>query len=168
LNKEKKDGVSMNLELIQAPEEYKNILENLMQFYIYDFSEFIKCDVEEDGLFGAYPYLEDYWREENRFPYVIKQEGTYVGFVLVRLIESANRNYFSIAEFFIMKKYRLEGIGKEVARRIFNLHKGQWEVQQIQTNMPAQIFWHKIIDEYTKGQFKERTENERLIQDFVS
>lgn len=40
----------MNFELIQATNEHKVIIRNLMQFYIYDFSEFVKCDVEEDGL----------------------------------------------------------------------------------------------------------------------
>lgn len=158
----------MDFQLIQVSKEYKDILANLMQFYIYDFSEFVKCDVEEDGLFGPYP-LEDYWKEENhRFAYVIKQDEKYAGFVLVRYIESAERAYFSIAEFFIMKKYRREGLGREAAKRIFNLHKGQWEVFQIQTNNPAQAFWHKVINEYTDGQFKERTENGKVIQNFVS
>ncbi|MCR8656691.1 GNAT family N-acetyltransferase [Paenibacillus endoradicis] len=157
----------MNYELIKATEDYKDVLRNLMQFYIYDFSEFVKCDVEDDGLFGTYPHLEDYWREVNhRFPYVIKQNDKYVGFVLVRLIESKERNYFSIAEFFILKKYRKEGIGKAVAKQIFNLHKGQWEVYQIETNKPAQLFWNKTINEYTQGNFKERIENKRKIQDF--
>jgi len=31
-----------------------------MQFYIYDFSEFVRHDVEEDGLFAAYPLLDEY------------------------------------------------------------------------------------------------------------
>jgi len=159
----------MNYELIRASEDYKDIIQNLFQFYNYDFSEFIRCDVEEDGLYGTYPYLEDYWREVNhRFPYVIKQNGKYVGFVLVRFIESKECDYFSIAEFFIMKKYRKEGIGKAVAKQIFNLHKGQWEVYQLESNKPAQIFWNKTIDEYTQGNFKERVENNRKIQDFVS
>ncbi|CAM3258716.1 GNAT family N-acetyltransferase [Paenibacillus taichungensis] len=158
----------MKFEIIQANKECKEVLANLMQFYIYDFSEFIKCDVEEDGLYGAYP-LEDYWIEKNhRFPYLIKQNNKYVGFVLVRLIETAERDYYSIAEFFILKKYRREGIGKAVAARIFDLYKGQWEVYQIEGNKSAQIFWNKTIDEYTKGQFKERIENGRRIQDFIS
>ena len=65
-----------------------------------------------------------------------------------------------------MKKYRREGIGKSVAEQIFNLQKGQWEVCQKGSNKPAQVFWNKIIDEYTKGQFKERLENGRRIPEF--
>jgi predicted acetyltransferase len=85
---------------------------------------------------------------------------------LARFIESEGRSYFSMAEFFIMKKYRREGIGRSVAEQIFNLHKGQWEVYQKESNVPAQIFWNKVIDEYTKGQFKERLEDGKRIQDF--
>lgn len=159
----------MNYELILASKEYEAVIRNLLQFYIYDFSEFVQCDVEEDGLFGEYPYLKDYWIEGNhRFPYVIKKEDKYVGFILVRFIESEARNYYSIAEFFVMKKYRKEGIGKAVAKQIFELHKGDWEVYQLESNKQAQIFWCKVIDEYTQGKFKDRFENGKMIQDFVS
>jgi predicted acetyltransferase len=159
--------ISLDFKLIKASWQYKNVIKNLMQFYIYDFSEYSKSDVEENGLYGDYPYLEDYWREgNNRYPYVIKKNEKYIGFVLVKFNESEERNYYSIAEFFILKKYRREGIGKAVANQVFNLHNGQWEVHQIESNKPAQVFWNKIIDEYTRGQFKERLENGRRIQDF--
>jgi predicted acetyltransferase len=157
----------MDLKLIPASGEYQNVIRNLMQFYIYDFSEFAGYDVEEDGRFAAYPFLEEYWKEEDhKFPYIIKKEEKYTGFVLVKFIESEKRNYFSMVEFFIMKKYRREGIGRGIAKEIFNLHKGQWEVYQKESNKPARLFWSKIIEEYTKGQFKERFENGRRIQDF--
>jgi predicted acetyltransferase len=64
----------MSFILRKASKEDKTAIENLMQFYIYDFTEFIKYDVEDNGLFAPYPHLEDYWREEiNKFPYIIKE-----------------------------------------------------------------------------------------------
>lgn len=157
----------MDFKLVQASREYKEAIKNLMQFYMYDFSEYVECDVGEDGLFAAYAGLEDYWKEENhKFPYIVKKDEKYVGFILVRFIETGKRNYFSIAEFFIMKKYRRKGIGIAVAQQVFNLHKGQWEVYQKENNQPAQQFWNKVITEYTKGQFEERLESGRRIQDF--
>src|SRR6478736_6163623 len=76
---------SMNFELIYAAQDYKDVIKNLIQFYIYDFSEYINFDVEEDGLFKAYPDLEAYWKErDNKFPYIIKKDEKYVGFVLVK------------------------------------------------------------------------------------
>lgn len=157
----------MNFELILASIEYKVVIQNLMQFYIYDFSEYIKYDVEDNGLFSPYPHLEDYWKEvNNRFPYIIKKDDKYIGFVLVRFIESEDKKYFSIAEFFILKKYRRLGIGKKIAISVFNLHKGQWEVFQKISNKTAQIFWKKVIEEYTNGKFKERLEDGKIIQGF--
>ncbi len=158
----------MKFDVIQVNQKHREVLDNLMQFYIYDFSEFLKFDVEEDGKYSPYP-LEDYFKEENhQFAYVIKQEEKYIGFALVHLIEFLELQHYSIAEFFILKKYRREGIGKAVAADIFNRHKGPWEVHQIESNQAAQVFWKKAINEYTKGQFEERIENGKRIQTFVS
>jgi predicted acetyltransferase len=159
--------MNSEFKLMVASEEYKNIIKNLMQFYIYDFSEYVNLDVEAEGLFSSYPDLEEYWNDKShRFPYIIKKEEKHIGFVLVRFSESQQQSYFSIAEFFVMKKYRRQGIGKAAAKQLFNLHKGQWEVYQKEKNKPAQLFWTKIIDEYTNGQFKQRLENGRIIQNF--
>ncbi len=135
---------------------------------MYDFSEFVDLDVEGDGLFSAYKNLDDYWTDENKFPYIIQQDEKYIGFVLVRWIEENKPGHFSIAEFFVMKKYRRTGIGKATANQIFDLHKGTWEVFQKESNKPAQLFWNKVIDAYTKGNFVERFEDRKIIQEFVS
>ena len=159
----------MNFKLIKAGEKYRNVIKNLMQFYIYDFSAYFDCEVEEDGLYKEYPYLDDYWKDENhRFPYLIEKDEVHIGFALIKFIESEVCSRFSIAEFFVMKKYRRKGVGRAVAKQIFDLHKGSWEVYQIENNKPAQIFWNNVIDEYTKGAFKERFENGRRIQNFES
>src|SRR5262249_53436343 len=134
----------MDFKLLPASAEHQLVIKNLMQFYIYDFSEYINLDVEEDGFYAPYPHLEEYWKEKNKFPYVIRKEEKYIGFVLVKFIESEKRNYFSMAEFFIMRKYRRGGIGKAIAMKIFDLHRGPWEVYQKESNKPAQAFWRKV------------------------
>ncbi len=158
----------MNIKLIEASHIHKDVIKNLMQFYMYDFSEFVDVDVEADGLFAAYKNLDEYWNDENRFSYIIQKDEIYIGFVLIRYIEEQQRNLFSIAEFFVMKKYRRKGIGKSIATQIFNSNKGKWEVFQKESNKPAQLFWNKIINDYTKGDFKERLEDGKLIQGFTS
>ncbi len=158
----------MNIKLIEASRIHKDVIKNLMQFYMYDFSEFVEVDVEADGLFAAYKNLDDYWNDENRFSYIIQKDEIYIGFVLIRYIEEQQRNHFSIAEFFVMKKYRRRGIGKSIATQIFNSHTGKWEVFQKESNKPAQLFWNKIINDYTKGNFKERLEDGKLIQGFTN
>ncbi len=158
----------MNYEIIKASLDNGEILTNLMQFYIYDFSEFIEAHVEENGRFGDYP-LNDYWKEDNHLPYLVRFNGNYAGFVLVKWIKTETKSYFSIAEFFIMKKYRRTGLGKTVAKDIFRLHKGKWEVFQMEKNEPAQLFWRNVINEYTGGRFTERVEEgKRITQEFTS
>jgi predicted acetyltransferase len=152
-----------------VPKEEKMILNNLMQFYFYDFSEFVDSDVEDNGLYGGYPYWDDYWISvENRFPYFLKANGKNVGFVLVRFIDSIDIPYFSIAEFFVMKKYRRLGIGKRAAMKVFDMHRGRWEVFQLERNIPAQQFWNNVITEYTLGRFSNRTDSGKCIQEFFN
>jgi predicted acetyltransferase len=159
--------MKMNIKLIHALPQHKEVIENLMQLYMYDFSEFVDLDVESDGLFPVYKNLADYWTDKNRFPYVIQKEKKIIGFVLVKFIQTEQQNYFSMAEFFIMKRYRQKGIGKTIATQIFDAHKGEWEVFQKENNKPAQLFWNKVINEYTKGNFSERFEDGKMIQEFI-
>jgi len=158
----------MELNLIKASVEHNFLLENLMQFYIYDFSEWIDLDVMSNGLFEKYKELENYWNEEDKSAYLVKKENKYVGFVLVKKTAEKGRSHFSMAEFFILKKYRRKGLGKQVAFSVFDLYKGNWQVYQLSHNKPAQKFWHNVINEYTKGNFNEYFQNRKYYQEFAN
>jgi len=146
----------------------KEALGRLLELYIYDFSEFLPIDVNEDGCYG-YQYLDEYWSDPVRHPYFIKVEGKLAGFVLVRSFPDPNDEpVFTIAEFFIMKRYRRHGIGKAVAHEIFRAFPGKWEVFQISSNLPAQAFWRRTIAEYTQNDFSEHEEEDKVYQTFVS
>ena len=138
-----------------------------MQFYIYDFSEFMDLHLEDHGRYSEY-LLSEYWSDPSRYPYLIKLSGKNAGFVLVRLIREGEQLYYSIVEFFIMKRYRRAGLGNLVAKDIFTMHKGNWTVHQIINNLPAQLFWQKTINEYTGGKYTERTDEKKVTQIFVS
>ena len=149
----------MNCQIVTATKADEEILKNLFQFYIYDFSEFMNLDVEANGRYREYS-LDG----ENLSPYFIKNDTKYIGFVLVDKDETSN----CILEFFIMKKYRREGIGKSAAKEIFRLHKGNWVVHQISANKPAQAFWRNVIAEFTEGNFIEGEEEGKVVQKFTS
>jgi len=148
----------MNTTLTLASLEEKSIVECLMQLYQYDFTEFDGADV---GAYGLYPYkyLPHYWIESNRRPFLIHADGKLAGLALVRLningMIEPPRKVNQIAEFFVMKKYRRYGIGEFAARWIFDQFPGDWEVEQLAANLPAQAFWRKVIDRYTNGNFRE-------------
>lgn len=154
----------MNYECISAKEKHFPALENLMQFYMYDFSAYLKMDVEINGKFAPYPELKNYLNDKNKFPYILLSDGNIIGFVLIKFV--ADDNYFSVAEFFIMKKYRRLGLGKKIALHIFDLHKGAWEIFQREENKSAQIFWKNVINEYTGGKMEEWFAQGRFYQRF--
>ncbi|MFS0782786.1 GNAT family N-acetyltransferase [Bacillus sp. 1P06AnD] len=117
----------MDYRIIVATKADLEVLPNLFQFYIYDFSKFMDVDVEENGRYSEYP-LNDYWTEQNYFAYLIKSNEKFIGFVLVIYINTDKKSYNSIVEFFIMEKYQRYGLGKLVAKEIFSMHRGEWGV----------------------------------------
>lgn len=150
------------LRIVQNQE--KDSLNNIMQYYFYDFSEFLPIDVEQNGSFKDYTELDYYFnKRDSHVPYFIEVEGKLAGFVLVK--READETY-SIAEFFIMKRYRKNGLGKSVALQVFDLYKGSWYVMQIKPNLPAQAFWRNVVQEYTNGQYKEEIEEKKIFQYF--
>lgn len=151
--------------------EQKSILRNLLELYKYDFSEFYpEDDLNANGLY-EYKYLDHYWTEDGRYPFFIKVDDKLAGFALVRMIGTEfNQNIYSMAEFFVMKKYRKQKVGQTVAQELFNRFRGIWKVAQIEANQPAQDFWRKTIDRYTDGNYQEIREEgwEGPIQTFSS
>ena len=160
--------IVVEVKMTKAALAEKEVIKNLMQYYFYDFSEYTDAGVTTDGKYGKYPYLDNYWEEATRYPFILTSDDEYAGFVLVRYIEEGDTSYYSIAEFFIMKKFRRNGLGREAAFKIFDRFKGGWEVSQIKSNGPANIFWRKTIDEYTGGDWVERETDGHFVQLFSS
>src|SRR3989344_611742 len=121
----------MDIDLVKVKIEEKPILANLLELYVYDFSEMENNDVGDDGRFG-YKHFNDYWQESNRHPFFIKVDGRLAGFVLVNEKDpQAYPGYpLGIGEFFVMRKYRQRGIGERVAHNVFGMFPGKWSVRQ--------------------------------------
>ncbi|WP_136605433.1 GNAT family N-acetyltransferase [Paenibacillus dokdonensis] len=143
------------VDVIKVQEDQKSILRQLIELYEYDFSEYNDQDVNDYGVYG-YKYLDHYWTDENRYPFFVKIDNNYAGFVLINSHSYLYKddNTKSVAEFFIMRKYRRTGNGKKVAIKIFDMFRGHWEVLQHGNNGPSKSFWKGVIEEYTKGNFE--------------
>lgn len=160
------------LTLQRATLEQKPALRQLLELCQYDFSEFTPADVDENGLYG-YPYLDHYWVEPNRHPILIKIDGKLAGFALVRTgaaLPKAVFPVYSMAEFFILKKYRRRGVGREAAFRLLGMFPGEWHVTQKVQNLPGQAFWRKLIGEFTRCNYHETVDAEsgEVVQKFLS
>jgi predicted acetyltransferase len=66
-----------------------------------------------------------YWKESNKYPYLIWVNKKLAGFVLVQKGSPIDDNpeIWDITEFFLMRKFRQKGIGELVAREIFSPSK---------------------------------------------
>ncbi len=145
----------MEIEVQAVPFEHKVVLRNLMELCQHDYSEFSGADVNQHGLFD-YRYLDHYWTEPGRYPFFVRVSDKLAGFVLIRTLEvDRGSGTYSLAEFFILRKYRRQGIGQQVAFRIFDQFPGHWKVGQEAGNLPAQRFWRTVIARYTHGAFQE-------------
>lgn len=150
----------MKVELVAVSIQDKPVVQALMQLYVYDFSEMIELDVDGHGKF-FYPYLDHYWTESGRYPFLLRCDGKIAGFALVRTLEFGDDPLYQLAEFFIMRRYRRRGLGREAARAVFDRFRGRWEVDQIAENTAATTFWRRVIGEYTSEHYVEiwRDEN---------
>lgn len=141
----------MTIELIKVPVEEREVLARLLELYEYDFSEYTQEDVNPLGLYG-YMYLDYYWTEKRRFPYFIKVDGKLAGFVMIcdYCYLSKDKDTLFVAEFFIMKKYRRNGIGLKAAKQVLNLHPGKWELTTHPDNQTSVKFWEKVVKSNAK------------------
>jgi len=144
----------MDVHIEEISIEQKPVIERLMQLYLYDFSEIEGHEINRDGLF-EYRYLDLYWIDSDRHPFLMYAEGKVAGFVLVNSITylDENEGARSIAEFFVMRQYRRKGVGKKAAIAVFDMFPGRWEVRQTQNNIGGRKFWRSVIPDYTGGRF---------------
>jgi predicted acetyltransferase len=144
----------MDINVLPALITDKQLLQQMIELYQYDFSEFEETDLNEHGYFG-YSYLDYYWTEADRYPFIVRVNDKLAGFVLVNQYTYLPNSQYSVAEFFILRKYRKRGIGQMVAFHIFDLFCGRWEIHQVHTNSAAQQFWRSVIEAYTGGKYTE-------------
>jgi predicted acetyltransferase len=145
----------MLIETTLTGRDEQAILQRLIEFYQYDFSEFEGTDVQADGVYG-YDYLDYYWSKAHYYPLLVRVDHQLAGFVLVNDYVYHPTSTRSIAEFFVMRKYRRRGVGRTVACIVFDQLPGRWEVRQLQENSIAQAFWRNVIAAYTHGQYTEQ------------
>ena len=146
-----------DLRIIEAKESQREILQQLLELYQYDLSIVTDDDVDPFGLYG-YSYLDCYWMEEKRYPYLFLFRESLAGFALVNKVNwlPENDGAHSIAEFFVLKKYRRRGIGTVAAQYVIDHFPGKWEIRILRENQSAIQFWRLVINNLTSGQFVER------------
>ena len=149
------EGFLLRVELTKATTAEKSIINNLCQFYLYEFSQYmpsIRLE-EQRGLYDGLPDLDAYWDNPNRVPFLIRVDGELAGFALV--IKGTSGEPHQIGEFFVLKKFGGKGVGTSVAQQIFDMFPGNWLIHEMWNNYQAQAFWRSVVNGYTNGHYEE-------------
>lgn len=135
----------MDIQLIPVAPEKRSLLNDML------------IDYEKELINEArsYKYLDTYFTDKERYPYFIMMNNQVVGFVLVNAYTTVAKNAKSIGEFYVVKEHRAKGIGTEAAKEAFSLFPGKWEVRELTENIQGQVFWRKVIQEYTHNNYEE-------------
>jgi predicted acetyltransferase len=143
--------LSAHVELIPAVPEQEPILANLLELYAHDFSEFHDIDLGPDGRFG-YRNLSLYWSEPGRHPFLVTLDSQLAGLVLIKKGSevSGNEAAWDMVEFFVVRGYRRQGIGTQIAHEVWKRFPGQWEVRVMESNVSARRFWAHSISKFAR------------------
>lgn len=162
-----KEERSFELTCELVDREHQAALRQLLELYKYDFTDYDPEDVNEEGRYG-YRDLDAYWNRSGHYAFLLRADGKLAGFALIRrywaetsasgqehdvgFADSVSRSAacsestgHEMVEFFVMKKYRRSGLGREAAKRLFLHFPGLWKLKIMEENMPALAFWTRAI-----------------------
>lgn len=101
----------------------------------------LQACLAELGEPAGYPYLNLYWIEPDRHPYLLRVGAAVVGLALVRRVEGVTE----MAEFYVEPQARRRGIGRAAAHRLFERHPGPWHVRSLPGSRAAERFWRSVV-----------------------
>jgi predicted acetyltransferase len=139
------------VDVVRAGPLQRALIAGLFQFYIYDFSEFQPAEsadfeLNAEARYEPYPYLDQYWVDEACTPLLINVGERVVGFALINAFaHSGGVVDHSMAEFFVLRKYRRGGVGAHAVGEVLRRFPGRWEIAIAARNQPALSFWPRVV-----------------------
>jgi predicted acetyltransferase len=65
-----------------------------------------------------------------------------------------------MAEFFVARPYRREGVGRAAALEVLGARPGLWEIAVARRNAPALTFWRAVAADAAPSGFRERDQDD--------
>jgi predicted acetyltransferase len=104
-------------------------------------------DYLDDKCIYHYPYLDLYWLEMGRFPYLLLNNNEIAGFALVRQVGT----HWEMAEFYVQSEFRRHGLATGCAMKILKKHPGKWMIEFNKHNLAGSALWHKLANYSSKN-----------------
>jgi predicted acetyltransferase len=115
--------------------------------------------------------LASWFADSSAHLLTILKEDSPVGFAMVRTgaMPVGNERFdYSMAEFFIAREWRRRGLGQEAVRLIWDRFAGRWHIMEYLRNAPAVAFWRRVVNAYTRSNYRERSSSGEVHQYFES
>ncbi len=117
-----------------------NCIENMMQFYNYDLSQWYPIEFDVGGLYKIRSKAE-YWANPRTLPYLIRVNDSLAGFAVVDHENVHPESAFNLGYFFVARRYRGQGIATAAFSALLPRFPGLWEVYHLGLNEAAARFW---------------------------
>ena len=127
------------MELHSYSPEDRPLLDRLWQLYKHDLSEFRHASIGVDGSFPT-RVLDGHLGDPERRIHLLRRGETPLGFAVVSRREGA----WFMADFFVLRSIRREGVGTAAARRLLTAHPGVWRIVFQEENPAAARFWRAL------------------------
>jgi len=157
---------SYKVTLEQVSIEKWHLLDNLIQLYAYDFSEFTNSEISGCGKYNLSGLPRYHWTGTNPDPFLVKVNKNTASFIMLKYIVYEKVKRLSLAEFFILRKYRKKGIGNRSAQIVLDKFSGEWYLDILSSNKPAITFWKKVIKEYTQDNYVQTNDDKKTYITF--
>lgn len=125
------------------------LLDNLLQLYLHDISEYFPIDFDSKTCKYKYDSLDKYVDESNNYAYLFMNSNDIIGFTLI----DCDNNYMVVQEMFILNNYKNIGLGKECISKVFDLYRGNWIIKSLPASPKSENFWKKAIEKYTNNNY---------------
>jgi predicted acetyltransferase len=153
------DVLPPDLQISRIGRESDVLLRNLLEHYMHDMSEWFEIDTQADG---SYSYDTSHVWENDYEAYLAKIGDSIAGFALTGpanewLGDTAARD---MHEFFVLRRFRMGGVGQSMANRLWSERPGEWLVRVLELNAPAVLFWRAAVSGHSGGLHQEE---ERIV-----
>ena len=128
-------------------------LRRMLELYQHDLSDVWDQDLNDVGEYGY--ELVEYLDQRSRKAFVVSVDGYYAGFALVDKSVLFREDDWWMAQFFVLRKYRGQGVGRAAACTVLDTFRGRWEIGQMSMNRPAQCCWRSVVALYSAGRYGE-------------
>lgn len=156
------------IELLQTTVDQAELIRNLYQFYAYESSDWEAEDVEVDGRFYINEeHLARYWQSPGWGAHLILVDGFIAGFVLIERSELVGLEATELADLFILKRYRRQGIGKAVAQQLLCSGAGDWLLRCYAMDPPAVAFCRAVLADLPRASRAIELDDEPVLLNFL-